>query len=60
MIFLTLSPKKGLLINPLTADFIKDEGFQTVEDFPQFRDEIQMNIIVAGGSNNNYYTVKED
>jgi len=60
MIFLTLYPKKGLLINPLTADFIRDEGFQTVEDFPQFRDEIQTNIIVAGAPNNNFYTVKED
>jgi hypothetical protein len=43
----------------LTADFVRDEGFQTVEYFPQFRDAIQMNIIAAGGSKNNYYTVKE-
>jgi len=66
-----LVPQKGTSYQPSIADFVRDAGFLTVEDFekwlrqppdgqrPHFRDAIQMNIIVTGGSNNNYYR-KED
>jgi hypothetical protein len=51
-----LVSQKGTSYQPSIADFVRDAGFQTVEDFPHFRDAIQMNIIVTGGSNNNYYS----
>ncbi len=57
-----------LVLSPVVADFVKEAGFDTVEKFtkwimeppegqkPHFRSEDQINILVTGGSNNNYYS----
>jgi hypothetical protein len=57
------------VLSPPIANFVKDAGFDTVEKFtdwlmqppegqkPHFRSANQMNIIVTGGSNNNYYSI---
>jgi hypothetical protein len=51
------------------SDFVRDAGYDTVEKFtdwlmkpaegqkPPFTKARQLNIIVTGGSNNNYYSV---
>ena len=58
------------ILSPPIANFVRDAGFDTVEKFtdwlfqptdagqkPHFRNKDQMNIIVTGGSNNNYYSI---
>jgi hypothetical protein len=57
------------ILSPPIANFVKDAGYATVEDFtkwlmqppegqkPHFRDANQLNVIVTGGSNNNYYSI---
>jgi hypothetical protein len=57
------------VLSPPIANFVRDAGYATVEDFtrwlmqppggqkPHFRNENQMNVIVTGGSNNNYYSI---
>jgi len=57
------------VLSPPIAAFVKDAGFDTMEKFKSwlleapegqqqhFRDADQMNIIVTGGSNNNYYSI---
>jgi hypothetical protein len=57
------------VLSPPIANFVKDAGYNTVEDFtkwlmqpaegqkPNFRNASQLNIIVTGGSNNNYYSI---
>jgi len=57
------------ILSPPIANFVKDAGYGTVENFekwllqlpegqkPHFSDAGQMNIIVTGGSNNNYYSI---
>jgi hypothetical protein len=58
------------VLSPPIANFVKDAGFDTVEKFtewlmkpevegqqPYFRNASQLNIIVTGGSNNNYYSI---
>jgi hypothetical protein len=58
----------AILSSPI-ANFVKDAGYDTVEKFtewlmqapegqkPHFRNANQMNIIVTGGSSNNYYSI---
>ena len=58
------------ILSPPIANFVKDAGFDTVEKFtewlmksevegqqPHFRNANQLNVIVTGGSNNNYYSI---
>jgi hypothetical protein len=57
------------VLSPPIAQFVKDGGYDSIEQFtdwlmlppegqkPYFRDANQMNIIVTGGSNNNYYSI---
>ena len=57
------------VLSPPIANFVKDAGYGTIEEFkewllnpaegqrPHFRDANQIEIIVAGGSNNNYYSI---
>jgi hypothetical protein len=58
------------VLSPPIANFVKDAGYDTVERFtewlmkpavegqqPFFRNANQLNIIVTGGSNNNYYSI---
>jgi len=57
------------ILSPPIANFVKDAGFDTAEKFtgwlmqapegqkPHFQNVNQMNIIVTGGSNNNYYSI---
>jgi hypothetical protein len=57
------------VLSPPIANFVKDAGYDTVEKFtdwimkapegqqPHFRNANQMNIIVTGGSNNNYFSI---
>jgi hypothetical protein len=57
------------VLSPPIANFVKDAGFDTVEKFeewlmnppegqkPNLTSARQMNIIVTGGSNNNYYSI---
>jgi hypothetical protein len=57
------------VLSPPIANFVKDAGYDTVEKFtkwlmqppegqqPHFRDANQLNVIVTGGSNNNYYSI---
>lgn len=57
------------VLSPPIANFVKDAGYDTVEKFtdwimkapegqqPHFRNASQMNIIVTGGSNNNYFSI---
>jgi hypothetical protein len=57
------------VLSPPIANFVKDAGFDTVERFeewlmkpvegqkPNITNARQMNIIVTGGSNNNYYSI---
>jgi hypothetical protein len=57
------------ILSPPIANFVKDAGYDTVEKFtewlmkvpegqkPNFRNANQMNVIVTGGSNNNYYSI---
>jgi hypothetical protein len=57
------------VLSPPIANFVKDAGFDTVEKFeewlmkpaegqkPNLTNARQMNIIVTGGSNNNYYSI---
>jgi len=55
--------------SPPIANFVNDAGYDTVEKFtgwimkapegqqPHFRNASQMNIIVTGGSDNNYFSI---
>jgi hypothetical protein len=58
------------VLSPPIANFVKNAGFDTVEKFtewlmkpavegqtPNFRNANQLNVIVTGGSNNNYYSI---
>jgi hypothetical protein len=57
------------ILSPPIANFVRDAGYDTVEKFadwlmkvpegqkPHFRNASQMNIVVTGGSNNNYYSI---
>ena len=57
------------ILSPPIANFVKDAGYDTVEKFeqwlmkpaegqkPNLTTARQMNIIVTGGSNNNYYSI---
>jgi hypothetical protein len=57
------------ILSPPIANFVKDAGYNTVEDFakwlmqvpegqkPHFQNANQINVIVTGGSNNNYYSI---
>jgi len=57
------------VLSPPIANFVKDAGYDTVEKFeqwlmkpaegqkPNLTNARQMNIIVTGGSNNNYYSI---
>jgi hypothetical protein len=57
------------ILSPPIANFVKDAGYDTVEKFeewlmktsegqrPNITNANQMNIIVTGGSNNNYYSI---
>ena len=57
------------ILSPPIGNFVKDASYATVEDFtkwlmqppegqkPHFRNANQTNIIVTGGSNNNYYSI---
>jgi hypothetical protein len=57
------------ILSPPIANFVKDAGYDTVEKFeewlmkpaegqkPNLTNARQMNIIVTGGSNNNYYSI---
>jgi hypothetical protein len=56
------------VLSPVVANFVKEAGFDTVEKFteyimkpaegqkPYFRGPRDIQIIVTGGSNNNYYS----
>jgi hypothetical protein len=56
------------VLSPIVANFVKEAGYDTVEKFtewimqpaegqkPYFRNANQIQIIVTGGSNNNYYS----
>ena len=57
------------VLSPPIANFVRDAGFDSVAKFkewllkasageqPHFRSADQLNIIVTGGSNNNYYSI---
>ena len=57
------------ILSPPIATFVKDAGYDTVEKFteylmkapegqtPHFQSANMMNIIVTGGSNNNYFSI---
>ncbi len=58
------------ILSPPIANFVKNAGYNTVDDFkkylmaplegqrqPLFQQMNQMEIIVAGGTNNNYYSI---
>ena len=57
------------ILSPPIANFVRDAGYDTVEKFeewlmkpeegqkPNLTNARQMNIIVTGGSNNNYYSI---
>jgi hypothetical protein len=57
------------VLSPIVANFVRDAGYDTVEKFteyimkpavegqkPHFRNPREIQIIVTGGSNNNYYS----
>ena len=56
-------------MSPPIANFVRDAGYDTVEKFtdwlmqpsegqkPNFQNANQLNVIVTGGSNNNYYSI---
>jgi hypothetical protein len=57
------------VLSPPIANFVKDAGYESVEKFtdwlmtppegqpPHFRSPRQLNIIVTGGTNNNYFSI---
>ncbi len=56
------------VLSPPIADFVRNAGFETIEKFKEFLNEgpngqkyfpgsNQMEIIVTGGSNNNYFSI---